>query len=74
MYMTDRERRVIMGREEKRLRERTTARLTKRLRRQPTEQEIDKEIAGLHEAQGIDPHRNLEASRTTSLKRSRNLR
>ena len=63
-----------MGREEKRLRERTTARLAKRLRRQPTEQEIDKEIAGLLEAQGIDSHRNPEAGRTTSLKRSGNLR
>ena len=37
---------VNMGREEKRLRERTVKLLTKRLQREPTEEEIEKEIKG----------------------------
>lgn len=46
-----------MGREEKRLRERTTAQLTKRLGRKPTEEEIDKELAVLRETQNLTPRR-----------------
>jgi DNA-directed RNA polymerase specialized sigma subunit len=47
-----------MGREEKRLRERTIKQLTKRLQREPNEEEIDKEIAGFHKAQGLAPNRD----------------
>ena len=47
-----------MGREEKRLRERTVKLLTKKLRREPTEEEIDKEIESHHKAQGLAPNRD----------------
>ncbi|MFC2078825.1 hypothetical protein ACFLSZ_02480 [Candidatus Bipolaricaulota bacterium] len=48
-----------MGREEKRLRERTVKLLTKRLQREPTEEETDKEIESLRKAQGaITAHRD----------------
>ncbi len=47
-----------MGREEKRLRERATKQLTKRLQREPTEEEIDKEIENFHKAQGLAPSRD----------------
>ncbi|MFC2083119.1 hypothetical protein ACFLSG_03675 [Candidatus Bipolaricaulota bacterium] len=42
-----------MGREEKRLRERTVKQLTKRLQREPTEDEIEKGIEDWHKAQGL---------------------
>ena len=47
-----------MGREEKRLRERTIKLLTKRLQREPNEEEIDKEIEGFRKAQGLTPNRD----------------
>ncbi|MCK4571128.1 hypothetical protein KAT84_04165 [Candidatus Bipolaricaulota bacterium] len=47
-----------MGREEKRLRERTVKQLTKRLQREPTEEEIDKEIENFRKAQGLAPGRD----------------
>lgn len=39
-----------MGREEKRERERIVKQLEKRLHRQPTEEEVDKALAELHES------------------------
>ena len=42
-----------MGREEKRLRERVTKQLTKRLRHEPTEEEIDRELKSLRKTQGL---------------------
>jgi DNA-directed RNA polymerase specialized sigma subunit len=53
-----RERGANMGREEKRLRERTVKQLTKRLQREPTEEEIDKEIENFRKAQGLAPGRD----------------
>ncbi len=47
-----------MGREEKRLRERTVKHLTKRLQRVPNEEEIDKEIEAQRKAQGLAPNRD----------------
>ncbi len=47
-----------MGREEKRLRERTIKQLTKRLQRTPTEEEIDTDIEKLRKAQGLAPNRD----------------
>lgn len=40
-----------MGREEKRERERTVKQLKKRLRRDPTNEEVEKALAELHETQ-----------------------
>jgi hypothetical protein len=48
----------IMGREEKRTRERVTRLLAKRLKREPTEEEIEKELTDLHKAQGLAPRRD----------------
>jgi len=39
-----------MGREEKRLRERTAKQLERRLRRKPTDEEVDKALADLRES------------------------
>ncbi len=50
-----------MGREEKRLRERTVKQLTKRLQREPTDEEVEKEIENFRKAQGIAPGRNRRA-------------
>jgi hypothetical protein len=47
-----------MGREEKRLRERTIKLLTKRLQREPKEEEVDKEIEGFHKPHGLAPKRD----------------
>ena len=47
-----------MGREEKRERERVVKLLTKRLHREPTDEEIDTEIEALHKAQGHAPRRD----------------
>ncbi|MBN1858127.1 hypothetical protein JW848_02865 [Candidatus Bipolaricaulota bacterium] len=47
-----------MGREEKRVRERTSKQLMKRLRRKPTEEEIENELASLRKAQGLVSHRD----------------
>lgn len=47
-----------MGREEKRLRERTIKQLTKRLQRKPTEEEIDTDIEQFRKAQGLAPNRD----------------
>ena len=47
-----------MGREEKRLRERTITLLTKRLQREPKEEEIEKEIESFRKAQGLTPNRD----------------
>ena len=47
-----------MGREEKRLRERATKQLTKRLQRTPTDEEIEKEIESFRTAQGLAPGRD----------------
>jgi hypothetical protein len=63
-----------MGREDKRFRERATTHLTKRLRRKPTEEEIEKEVVALREAQGLDPRRDRDAGHTTGLRRARKLR
>ena len=52
---------VIMGREEKRLRERAAKLLTKKLEREPTEEEIDKEVEGHRKAQGLAPNRDRRA-------------
>ena len=57
----DIERGVNMGREEKRLRERATKLLTKKLQREPTEEEIDKEIERHRKAQGLTPNRDRRA-------------
>ena len=46
-----------MGREEKRIRDRTVKLLTKRLQREPTEEEIDKEVDNFRKAQGHTPNR-----------------
>jgi len=51
----------IMGREEKRLRERATKLLAKKLQREPTEEEIDKEIENHRKAQGLAPNRDRRA-------------
>lgn len=40
-----------MGREEKRERERTLKQLERRLHRKPTDEEVEKELAALHETQ-----------------------
>lgn len=50
-----------MGREEKRLRERATKLLAKKLQREPTEEEIDKEIENHRKAQGLAPNRDRRA-------------
>jgi len=47
-----------MGREEKRSRERATKLLAKRLKREPTEKEIEKELADLRKAQGLTSRRD----------------
>ncbi len=47
-----------MGREETRFRERVVARRMKRLRHTPSEQELQKEIDRLHEAQGHTAQRD----------------
>ncbi len=47
-----------MGREEKRVRERAAKQLMKRLRREPTEEEIENELAGLRKAQGLVSHQD----------------
>jgi len=50
-----------MGREEKRLHERVVHRLERRLRRKPTEEEVEQALAALHQAErkrsGRDPKR-----------------
>ena len=52
---------AIMGREEKRLHERVVHRLERRLRRKPTEEEVEQALAALHQAErkrsGRDPKR-----------------
>lgn len=47
-----------MGREEKRLRERTVKLLTKKLQREPTEEEIDEAVEKHRKAQGLAPNRD----------------
>ncbi|MBU1050011.1 hypothetical protein KKG90_08325 [Candidatus Bipolaricaulota bacterium] len=47
-----------MGREEKRMHERTVRLLTKRLGREPKEEEVEKEIEGYRKAQGLAPNRD----------------
>ncbi len=42
-----------MGREEKRLRDRTMKQLAKRLHRQPTDEELERELAGLRRTQEL---------------------
>lgn len=49
---------ATMGREEKRVRERAAKQLMKRLRREPTEEEIENELAGLRKAQGLVSHQD----------------
>ena len=50
-----------MGREAKRMRDRTVKLLTKRLQREPTEEEIDKEVENHRKAQGLAPNRDRRA-------------
>jgi len=61
----------IMGREENRLRERSIIQLTKRLRRTPTEEEIEKDVAGQLEAQGLASQQGRGATRSPAPKPSR---
>lgn len=59
----------IMGREEKRLRDRSATQLTKRLGRVPTEEEIEKDVASQLEAQGLAPRLGRDAAHPVTARR-----